>query len=98
MSTFYSAEDAFWGQLGGCLEMIDGGTTTVVDHASITLSPQHRTVAPAWLESPGLSLTPFQPTKPSKQQLHPEFDLFLPTHRPLELRPGNQSFSSTTTV
>ena len=40
---FYSAEDVFWGQLGGCLEMIDGGTTTVVDHASLTISLQHRT-------------------------------------------------------
>ena len=52
MSAFYSAEDVFWGQLGGCLEMIDGGTTTVVDHASLTLSPEHRRIDSARRISP----------------------------------------------
>lgn len=42
MSSFYSPELMFWGQLAGCLEMIDSGTTTVVDHASLTLSSDHR--------------------------------------------------------
>jgi cytosine/adenosine deaminase-related metal-dependent hydrolase len=27
----FSASDVFWGQLGGCMEVIDAGTTTVVD-------------------------------------------------------------------
>ncbi|KAK4892021.1 hypothetical protein LTR27_009371 [Elasticomyces elasticus] len=33
LSNVFNAEDVFWGQLGGCMEMIDGGTTTVVDYA-----------------------------------------------------------------
>ncbi|KAF7323307.1 5-methylthioadenosine/S-adenosylhomocysteine deaminase n1 [Mycena chlorophos] len=37
----FTAEDTFWGQLGGCMEMIDGGTTMVLDHAHITHSPDH---------------------------------------------------------
>lgn len=39
----FSAEDTFWGQLGGCLEMIDCGTTTVADYAHINMSPDHST-------------------------------------------------------
>ncbi|KAL0944807.1 amidohydrolase family protein [Colletotrichum truncatum] len=37
---FYTAEDAFWGELGGALEAIDGGTTTVVDHSHLNLGPE----------------------------------------------------------
>jgi hypothetical protein len=37
----YTPEDVFWGQLGGCLEAIDAGTTFVVDHAHMTYSPEH---------------------------------------------------------
>ncbi|KAK5731719.1 hypothetical protein LTR17_011190 [Elasticomyces elasticus] len=33
LSNVFDPEDVFWGQLGGCMEMIDGGTTTVVDFA-----------------------------------------------------------------
>ena len=33
--------DTFWGQLGGCLEMIDCGTTTVADFAHINMSGEH---------------------------------------------------------
>lgn len=40
-SKLYNAEDTFWGQLGGCLEMIDGGTTTVADFAHINISADH---------------------------------------------------------
>ncbi|KAL4895154.1 hypothetical protein BDV59DRAFT_192088 [Aspergillus ambiguus] len=39
----YTPEDIFWGQLGGCLEMLDAGTTTVVDHAHMNISPAHST-------------------------------------------------------
>ncbi|KAJ5114911.1 Metallo-dependent hydrolase [Penicillium alfredii] len=37
----YTPEDIFWGELGGCLEALDAGTTTVVDHAHLTSSPAH---------------------------------------------------------
>ncbi|KAK5171040.1 uncharacterized protein LTR77_004184 [Saxophila tyrrhenica] len=37
----FTAEDVFWGQLGGCLEMINGGTTTVADYAHVNISPEH---------------------------------------------------------
>ncbi|EFQ33964.1 amidohydrolase [Colletotrichum graminicola M1.001] len=38
--SFYSLKDAFWGELGGALEAIDGGTTTVVDHSSLNIGPE----------------------------------------------------------
>lgn len=37
----YTPEDVFWGELGGCLEALDAGTTTVVDHAHMSESPAH---------------------------------------------------------
>lgn len=37
----YKPEDVFWGQLGGCLEALEAGTTTIVDHAHISYSPEH---------------------------------------------------------
>lgn len=39
----YQPEDMFWGQLAGCIESIDSGVTTVVDHANLTYSPAHGT-------------------------------------------------------
>ncbi len=42
VSALYSTEDLFWGQLAGALESIDAGTTTVVDHSSCNLTPEHR--------------------------------------------------------
>ncbi|GKT44374.1 5-methylthioadenosine/S-adenosylhomocysteine deaminase [Colletotrichum spaethianum] len=45
---FYSVEDAFWGELGGALEAIDGGTTTVVDHSSLNFGPEYRQVLSSW--------------------------------------------------
>lgn len=39
----YTPDDIFWGQLGGCLEALDAGTTTVVDHAHMNVSPAHST-------------------------------------------------------
>lgn len=41
-SVFYTARDLFYGQLSGALEAIDGGTTTVVDHAHCNAAPDHR--------------------------------------------------------
>lgn len=40
----YTAEDIFWGELGGCLEALDAGTTTVVDHAHMSESSAHSTL------------------------------------------------------
>jgi len=40
-SSNYVPEDVFWGELGGCLEALDAGTTTLVDHAHINISPDH---------------------------------------------------------
>lgn len=37
----YQPDDVFWGQLGGALEAIDGGITTVVDHSHVNHSPAH---------------------------------------------------------
>ena len=41
MSKLFTPEDTFYGQLGGCLEMIDCGTTTVADFAHINHSAEH---------------------------------------------------------
>ena len=40
-SSNYTPDDVFWGVLGGYLEAIDSGTTTVVDHAHLNYSPDH---------------------------------------------------------
>ncbi|PWY91812.1 Metallo-dependent hydrolase [Aspergillus sclerotioniger CBS 115572] len=37
----YTPEDIFWGELAGCLEALDAGTTTVVDHAHMNVSAAH---------------------------------------------------------
>ncbi|KAH8697440.1 5-methylthioadenosine/S-adenosylhomocysteine deaminase n1 [Talaromyces proteolyticus] len=50
----YEAEDMFWGQLAGCIESIDSGVTTVVDHANLTYSPEHATEALRATASSGL--------------------------------------------
>jgi cytosine/adenosine deaminase-related metal-dependent hydrolase len=40
-SSLHTAEDTFWGQLAGCLEMVDCGTTSVVDFSHVNYSPEH---------------------------------------------------------
>jgi hypothetical protein len=40
-SSLHNPADLFWGQLGGCLECLSTGTTTVVDHAHLNYSPEH---------------------------------------------------------
>ncbi|KAL7901625.1 hypothetical protein HDV63DRAFT_404819 [Trichoderma sp. SZMC 28014] len=50
----YTTEDIFWGELGGCLEALDAGTTTVVDHAHMNYSPAHSTNAIAAAVSSGI--------------------------------------------
>ncbi|KAG9501896.1 hypothetical protein J7337_007597 [Fusarium musae] len=41
----YKPEDVFWGQLGGCLEALEAGTTTIVDHAHISYTTDHNNAA-----------------------------------------------------
>jgi cytosine/adenosine deaminase-related metal-dependent hydrolase len=50
----YSSKDVFYGQLAGMLESIAAGTTTVVDHAHITRSPEHAKLAVAATASSGI--------------------------------------------
>ncbi|KAM0453461.1 hypothetical protein ACHAPV_006243 [Trichoderma viride] len=50
----YTTEDIFWGELGGCLEALDAGTTTIVDHAHMNYSPAHSTNAIAATVSSGI--------------------------------------------
>ncbi|EPE30951.1 Metallo-dependent hydrolase [Glarea lozoyensis ATCC 20868] len=38
---FFTPEDIFWGQLGGALQALNGGTTTVADHAHMNYSGEH---------------------------------------------------------
>ncbi|KAH7024639.1 amidohydrolase [Microdochium trichocladiopsis] len=54
VSVRYSNRDLFYGQLSGSLEAIDGGTTTVVDHAHCNASPDHPHTAIQALVSSGL--------------------------------------------
>ncbi|KAF4962234.1 hypothetical protein FSARC_9686 [Fusarium sarcochroum] len=50
----YKPEDVFWGQLGGCLEALEAGTTTLVDHAHVAYSPEHNNAALAGIISSGI--------------------------------------------
>lgn len=50
----YTLSDLFWGQLAGALEALDGGTTTVVDHAHLNLSPDYPRTAIQALATSGL--------------------------------------------
>ncbi|KAM0197239.1 hypothetical protein ACHAPA_004141 [Fusarium lateritium] len=54
VSHSYRPEDAFWGQLGGCLEALQAGTTTIVDHAHISYSPEHNNAALSGTISSGI--------------------------------------------
>lgn len=53
-SSLHSAEDTFWGQLAGCLEMIDCGTTSVIDFAHINYSSEHNDQVIAATASSGI--------------------------------------------
>ncbi|CAI7630923.1 unnamed protein product [Penicillium viridicatum] len=41
MSYAYTPADIYWGQLSGCLEAINAGTTTVLDHSHAGYTAQH---------------------------------------------------------
>ena len=53
-STFYTAEDAYLGNLVGALEALDAGVTTLVDHCHIINSPDHAEAAARGLEESGI--------------------------------------------
>ncbi|KAH8178087.1 amidohydrolase family protein [Sarocladium implicatum] len=44
-SFHFTSDDFFWGQLAGCLEALDAGTTCVVDNAHGASRPEHGTAA-----------------------------------------------------
>src|SRR5690242_879716 len=50
----FSPEDVFYGQLAGMQEGIAAGTTTIVDHAHVTYSPDHAKLAVAATASSGI--------------------------------------------
>ncbi|PVH72717.1 Metallo-dependent hydrolase [Cadophora sp. DSE1049] len=53
-NSIHSPEDLFWGQLAGCLECLEAGTTTVVDHAHLNSSPDATKAAIAATISSGI--------------------------------------------
>jgi cytosine/adenosine deaminase-related metal-dependent hydrolase len=53
-STFYTAEDAYLGNLVGALEALDAGITTLVDHCHILNTPEHAEEAARGLQEAGL--------------------------------------------
>lgn len=53
-STFYTAEDAYLGNLVGALEALDAGVTTLVDHCHILNTPEHAEEAARGLQDAGL--------------------------------------------
>ncbi|KAJ7490933.1 hypothetical protein FB451DRAFT_1514119 [Mycena latifolia] len=44
-ASLYTPKDIFWGELGGCMEAVDAGTTMVVDHAHMNYSAEHSSSA-----------------------------------------------------
>ncbi|RSL77760.1 hypothetical protein CEP51_008808 [Fusarium floridanum] len=62
-SKYFTAEDGFWGNLAGCMEAIDAGTTTVLDHAHLNWSREHSKHAIAGTISSGIrSIFAYTPT------------------------------------
>ncbi|PYH84603.1 Metallo-dependent hydrolase [Aspergillus uvarum CBS 121591] len=63
----FTPEDIFWGELGGCLEALDAGTTTVVDHAHMNVTPAHSVNGIAATASSGIrSVFCYTPTSTVK--------------------------------
>ncbi|PYI31743.1 Metallo-dependent hydrolase [Aspergillus indologenus CBS 114.80] len=63
----FSPADIFWGELGGCLEALDAGTTTVVDHAHMNVTPAHSVNGIAATASSGIrSIFCYTPTSTVK--------------------------------
>ncbi|OBT64844.1 hypothetical protein VE03_06425 [Pseudogymnoascus sp. 23342-1-I1] len=53
----FTPEDMFWGQLAGCLEAIDAGTTYVLDHSHGNYTPEHATQCISATTTSGLRST-----------------------------------------
>ncbi|KAF9767547.1 hypothetical protein IL306_015276 [Fusarium sp. DS 682] len=53
-SSNYTKEDIYWGQLGGSLEAINAGTTTVVDHSHVNVFADAASTAISATASSGL--------------------------------------------
>ncbi|KAK4941642.1 hypothetical protein LTR10_018520 [Elasticomyces elasticus] len=53
-SSNYEPTDIFWGQLAGCMEAINAGTTTVVDHSHLNYSEEAPRAAIAATATSGL--------------------------------------------
>ena len=53
-STFYTADDAYLGNLVGALEALDAGVTTLVDHCHILNTPDHAEEAARGLQDAGI--------------------------------------------
>ncbi|CAF3489039.1 unnamed protein product [Fusarium graminearum] len=50
----YSPDDSYWGQLAGCLEALDAGTTFVLDHCHGCRTPEHAEAAITALSDSGI--------------------------------------------
>lgn len=62
-AAFFTPADIFWGQLGGALEALDAGTTTVVDQAHMNYSAEHSDHALAGTMASGIrSIFCYTPT------------------------------------
>ncbi|KAK1226846.1 hypothetical protein PQX77_010150 [Marasmius sp. AFHP31] len=62
-SNEHTKEDIFWGQLGGCLNLLNAGTTTVVDHAHMNVFTGSSQVAISATVSSGIrSIFCYTPT------------------------------------
>jgi len=86
-SANFTPSDVFWGELGGCLEALDAGTTTVVDHAHMNISPAHSKYFAT--RSDRLLIT-IQLQMLSRRPCHPESDLCFAMHPLCASRPSNQ--------
>lgn len=57
----FTPEDMFWGQLAGCLEAIDAGTTYVLDHSHGNYTPEHgESLLPCFFFAPAFSLLSYR--------------------------------------
>ncbi|KAF2009633.1 Metallo-dependent hydrolase [Aaosphaeria arxii CBS 175.79] len=71
-SSHYSAKDIFLGELGGALELLDAGTTTVVDHAHLNYTPEHSKEALRALVASGVRAVFCYCAHPRVETWHPE--------------------------
>lgn len=85
----YTPDDVYWGELGGALENLAAGTTTVVDTSQCSYTPEHTDAALDGIRQSGLrcvfSLSPcFGDHEPDPSYAHPH-DI----HRLLSARPAD---------